>query len=443
MHDRNDQVGWTDAQWNRIRQAVSEEAGRARVAGAFLPMYGPLPRSTQVVPSERFDDRSSTVDDTATAPLLEISTQVSLSQAQVQESDLSTALQLFRRATNVLARLEDWTIFNGRPKLYGEHSRVPLDVTGGYGVEFGEEPDWGEYFHGQVIDFKRLPPTPDEANPYVAYVQPAPADGNASPPIGAFSTSDADFDHGHGFAWLGERRERMFNRLLQKNPGGLGLIDAAYTHVTFDLTPASLISAVVGAMDQLERDGHVGPFVCVLGSRAFDVAHQATGAPLVFARDRIEPLIGRSLMRSSAVDDRSFDLHDLKAVGLVLSPSSEALDLAMAVDAEPEFLFVDARARYQFRVRQRFALRLKQPTSVVVLQTPTIAIQIGEGIDVKTKWHDSSWNAAASAKRQDDLVQRIQAAARQRAPGGAPAAGGAPSAGGAPADHSESRENEG
>ncbi len=43
------QVPWTDEQWARVNQVVQEEAKRARVAAAFLPLYGPLPPDTDFV----------------------------------------------------------------------------------------------------------------------------------------------------------------------------------------------------------------------------------------------------------------------------------------------------------------------------------------------------------------------------------------------------------
>ena len=52
MDNRNAQVGWTEAQWNRVRQEVLRAWQSVRVAGSFLSVYGPLPESTQVVPSE-------------------------------------------------------------------------------------------------------------------------------------------------------------------------------------------------------------------------------------------------------------------------------------------------------------------------------------------------------------------------------------------------------
>ena len=82
MDDRNAQVGWTEAQWNRVREEVLQAWQRVRVAGSFLPIYGPLPPSTQVVPSEVLNADGS-VDDRATADLVEIALPVTLSRQQI------------------------------------------------------------------------------------------------------------------------------------------------------------------------------------------------------------------------------------------------------------------------------------------------------------------------------------------------------------------------
>ena len=112
MDDRNAQVGWSEAQWNRVREEVLQAWQRVRVAGSFLPIYGPLPPSTQVVPSEVLKPDGS-VDDRATAALVEIALPVTLSRQQIWEEDLSSALLQFRRRATQLGQLEDWFIFNG------------------------------------------------------------------------------------------------------------------------------------------------------------------------------------------------------------------------------------------------------------------------------------------------------------------------------------------
>ena len=112
MDDRNAQVGWTEAQWNRVREEVLEAWQRVRVAGSFLPIYGPLPPSTQVVPSEVLELDGS-INDEATTSLLEIALPVRLSRQQIMEEELSSALLQFRRRATQLGQLEDWYIFNG------------------------------------------------------------------------------------------------------------------------------------------------------------------------------------------------------------------------------------------------------------------------------------------------------------------------------------------
>ena len=53
------------------------------------------------------------VDDRATADLVEIALPVTLSRQQIREEDLSSALLQFRRRATQLGQLEDWFIFNG------------------------------------------------------------------------------------------------------------------------------------------------------------------------------------------------------------------------------------------------------------------------------------------------------------------------------------------
>ena len=52
MADSNTQLHWTDEQWNKVRQVVYEEARKARVAGNFLPLYGPLEPDARYAPNE-------------------------------------------------------------------------------------------------------------------------------------------------------------------------------------------------------------------------------------------------------------------------------------------------------------------------------------------------------------------------------------------------------
>jgi uncharacterized linocin/CFP29 family protein len=130
MAQDNGQVPWTEEQWARANQVILEEANRARVAAKFLPLYGPLPSDTDFVRVEKmsepdpyeankpanrgFDQRRKIeVDDISTIPLTRLQVNVYLRGAQLADPNMTSALQIFRRAANVLARLEDAVVFRG------------------------------------------------------------------------------------------------------------------------------------------------------------------------------------------------------------------------------------------------------------------------------------------------------------------------------------------
>ena len=54
-------LNWTDDQWRKVKDAVTEAFGKASVASAFLPLYGPLSPGAEMVRNERltFDDSVS------------------------------------------------------------------------------------------------------------------------------------------------------------------------------------------------------------------------------------------------------------------------------------------------------------------------------------------------------------------------------------------------
>ncbi len=157
------QVPWTDEQWARVNQVVQEEAKRARVAATFLPLYGPLDADADFIRRQdilysasaaaraaaltdyaaAFQAYSSAlrappdyataadaqarmasdlhilglqrlgIDDRDTIRLATLQVIVPVRNAQMADPELTSALALFRRAANVLARLEDAVIFRG------------------------------------------------------------------------------------------------------------------------------------------------------------------------------------------------------------------------------------------------------------------------------------------------------------------------------------------
>ncbi|MES1265029.1 MAG: family 1 encapsulin nanocompartment shell protein [Variovorax sp.] len=119
MTDNNQQVPWTDEQWARVRKVIQEEAARARVAAGFLPLVGPLPANTDYVTADTISygepgaPAKLQIEDKTTVQLPTLQVRVFLRGAQMADPDMDSALQLFRRAANILARLEDTIVFGG------------------------------------------------------------------------------------------------------------------------------------------------------------------------------------------------------------------------------------------------------------------------------------------------------------------------------------------
>src|SRR5262245_25551711 len=114
MTANNTQVPWTDEQWARVNQAIQEEATRSRVAATFLPLVGPLPADTDFVRAEIVPDNPPLrIEDRDTIQLATLQVKIPVRSAQLADPELRSVLALFRRAANVLARLEDAAIFRG------------------------------------------------------------------------------------------------------------------------------------------------------------------------------------------------------------------------------------------------------------------------------------------------------------------------------------------
>ena len=110
------ELNWNDAQWQKVNEAVADAFDKASVSSAFLPMYGPLSGSAEVVRNERlqlleqddpyveqFTIRLDRDHEYVNLTLLNMTVNVELSSEQVADESLSNALLAFRRAANMLA----------------------------------------------------------------------------------------------------------------------------------------------------------------------------------------------------------------------------------------------------------------------------------------------------------------------------------------------------
>jgi uncharacterized linocin/CFP29 family protein len=116
------ELNWSDAQWQKVKDGVTEAFGKASIASAFLPMYGPLPGSAEIVRNERLVQDDSFKPPTirldgdhpgVNIKLVNVTVNVELSSEQVADDALSNALLAFRRAANILAQEQDRIVFEG------------------------------------------------------------------------------------------------------------------------------------------------------------------------------------------------------------------------------------------------------------------------------------------------------------------------------------------
>src|SRR5260370_15430346 len=113
------------------------------------------------------------------------------------------------------------------------------------------------------------------------------------------------------------------------------------------------MQAIVDAINSLENNGYVAPYVCVFGRNPFQAAFIPIDNSTVLPRDRIEPLIGRELLHASGIDilPHRSSLYNVYADKwqsrvVLLSMANEPIYLALAASATPDSRQVDVEGLY-------------------------------------------------------------------------------------------------
>ena len=295
------QLNWTEAQWNRVNSAITEEFTKASVAGAFLPCYGPMGASMETVSKQTigFSAATITVADNDTTPFWTVRTYVHLNSQQVADENLSSALFAFKRAANRLARTEDFIVFWG----YDTEKKSPPNVF--------------------RIPKPDLPEAPEEIRDFIANEK---------------HEAEGLFTH------------KNIARISIPTPPSM----RGSPHLADN--GARLVTTIADAISELEANGYPGPFACVLGRNLFLDAQTPSEGSLVLPADRITPMLGGPLLRSGNMS---------KNHGIVASSCGESLDIVVATPPKAQFLQVNEHAKYVFRVYERFVLRIKDPKAVV------------------------------------------------------------------------------
>lgn len=311
------QLNWTEAQWNRVNSAITEEFTKASVAGACLPCYGPMGASMEAVSRQVFthdtNNNSSIIkiSDNDTTPFWTLRTFVHLNSQQVADESLSSALFAFKRAANLLAQTEDYVVFQGH-------------------------------------DGNTPPPRHPLASAKRPGVFRVPSVRNLDNLIGDTT-----------FSAPGLLSKSVSQPNLVSVPVKVMTSIIGGTSVTTNSYGENLVSKIAEAISKLESNGYPGPFACALGHKAFIEAQTPGSGSLVLPADRITPMLGGPLIRSGNIP---------LSHGLVASSCGESLDIVVATPPKAQFLHVNDDAKYVFRVYERFVLRIKDPNAVVPIE---------------------------------------------------------------------------
>jgi uncharacterized linocin/CFP29 family protein len=298
---------WGAEQWEKIRQVVHDEALRTRVAASFLPLYGPIPGGTEMVPMNALGyaphagqaTQRMVVNDHDSLRLCSVSVNVFLRNHMLAEPDLSAATTMFRRAANIIARVEDAIVFNGRqPK--GE-KRSDLGLAGVDGIQLVYEVGGPEQCDGLLQ--------------YAA----KPKDQQTS---------------------------------KERDPIQVGKSEPA-------LKGPNVFEAVVNAVLELERAGYQKPFACVLGHTLFAEINRPIPNSMVLPRDSIPPFLDGPLLRSSTLAGNQ---------GVVVSLQGEPVEIVVPADISVRYMQAMLDGGHAFRVSQRFRLRVKDHSAIAWLQ---------------------------------------------------------------------------
>ncbi len=224
---------------------------------------------------------------------------VQVRSAQMADPELASALALFRRAANVIARLEDAVVFRGL-------LASPAGIIPPAGVA-SLPPIWqiqgGRETPGLWASGPRAP-WPWTAPPFLA-----PA------------------------AWQ-------------------------WIPIPTTMPPGdALVVAVSNAIGVLEANGHFGPFATVLDQQLFLSAQTpAPGSSLVLPQDRIIPFLGGGpLLRSSTIDPSNGVVVALGGAPVELVIATDVSLQFLQITAAPVFLF-RVREKIALRIKQDGAI---------------------------------------------------------------------------------------
>jgi uncharacterized linocin/CFP29 family protein len=310
MHPDLIEIGWTEEQWNRIVTTVTEEAQKARVATQLLSVSGPEESKTVAVPRFALGRQPNPVRVGASPAerlfvesdpdlyLQSIAVNVQLRTREVGDPELKAALVMFRRAANLIVRLEDALVFQGRKTGNG----TPHELGLAPGASFGVSDVGVATIEGKI---------------------PATGIGGIFPHI-------------------------TIPRPLR-----------CLTKIVRGLNGQALVTRIIEAIEALETRMRLGPFACVLGHELFAAICDPT-ASMVLPRDRILPFLQGPLLRSSAVPPDFGAVISLSGSPLEMVVATDLNVRFLQTTLEPRFAF-RVSERVALRIEDESAIQVLAP----------------------------------------------------------------------------------
>ncbi len=165
---------------------------------------------------------------------------------------------------------------------------------------------------------------------------------------------------------------------VRSGPAGSGLLNAPDPNSIIQIVNVPLLEpqerpqrygentfgAVAEAYSRLQSgeglaQAHYGPYALVLHHMPYADTYAPLATTLIMPADRIKPLVMAGFYGTGT-------LPSLR--GILVSLGGNTMDLVLGMDATTAFLQEDPSGNYRFRVYERFALRIKDNTSIIKLE---------------------------------------------------------------------------
>jgi uncharacterized linocin/CFP29 family protein len=152
----------------------------------------------------------------------------------------------------------------------------------------------------------------------------------------------------------------LFRRVAVRGSTGRGLVAAAPDEVVVTAADGRfgdrIAAGVAEACAKLQTDGHYGPYALALHPEIYADAFTPLNGTLAAPGDRLAQLASHAFVGTGALPE---------STGVVVSVGGDVIDVVVGQDPVIEFTAVEADGTHRFRVFERFALRIKDPSAIV------------------------------------------------------------------------------